>query len=80
MEHIITIGNANVSFKSGLVCVFCKIHFISIFGFLHCFGLFSLCYYICESRDKNTGEDRDNGDYDDEFYDRKALFVEFFHC
>ncbi len=60
--------------------IFSKVSLIFISGFLHSLGLVSLGNYGGKGRDQNTREDCDNGDDNDELYDSKALFVEFFHC
>lgn len=78
--EIITSGlNAKVKIRNffGMIG---KIKFVCILGFLHSLGLVSLVDYGGKGRDQNTREDRNNGDDNDELYDRKALFVEFFHC
>ena len=55
-----------VTLKSG--SIFCKVSFIFILGFLHCFGLVSLVDYGGKGRDQNTREDCNNGDDNDELY------------
>lgn len=77
-EFIFSRNDGKVFITSEFFRILCKVCFVFIFGFLHSLGLVSLVDYGGKGRDQNTREDRNNGDDNDELYDRKALFVEFF--